>query len=447
MPVYNSVALDYAALGLGERIRAERKRRGWTLQELAAKVEVSPASLSAIENDKAILDLDRLVAITQALGVTPHVVLPGSSSSHYLISRRAGVDAQVSAPLKVVDPSRGASTSYHNLLKPLADAFVGKHLEPFYIEVQPVSDDDLQFISHHHEEFFFVLAGEIECVIKTPSGLIREVLRPGDSMHFWSYLPHCIRSTGPDTAHSLHLLHAAHGASESEYSIADSTIYFRDASHKTLGEQIGSKVASLRQARGMSVGDLAQTLEVGVRQMADLERGRKAISIELLLRICRLFRKPAEYFLASTLVDPPFFTVLRASAIAAAAPRRRRTNGDTTAHATYKPLSDGFAKGGMYPYYVRLPLVPGESPPLREHHGQEFVYVLNGQVQLHTMERGERVTHNMWAGDSCFIDSTVPHRIVGVGLSPSGESAAELIDVFWCPLGEAYLFTEDVNAS
>ena len=445
MPVYNSVVLEYPALGLGERLRIERKRRGWTLQELAAKVELSPASLSAIENDKAVLDLERLVALAQALGVSPHVVLPGSSSSHYLITPRAALDERRSAPLKVIDPSRGATTSYHNLLKPLADAFVGKHLEPFYIEVQPVSDRDLQFISHHHEEFFFVLSGEIECLVKAPTGLIREVLRPGDSMHFWSYLPHCIRSTGSQAAHGLHLLQSAHGAIESEYSTSDSTIYFQDASHNTLAEQIGGKIAALRQARGMTVADLAQMLDLGVRQMTDLERGRKPIALDLLLRVCRLFRKPAEYFLASTLVDPPFHTVMRANTLADTKPRRRRINGDGIASGTYKPLSGGFAKSGMYPYYVRLPLQPGESARLSEHHGQEFVYVLNGQVQLQTIEGGTRVVHTLSAGDSCFLDSTVPHRLVGDGLSPYGESAAEIIDVFWCPLGESYLFTDGAS--
>lgn len=445
MPVFNSVSVDYASLGLGERTRAERKRRGWTLQDLAGKLNISTASLSAIENGKTILTLEQLVAITTALGVAPHVVLPGSHSSHYLITRRSALDAQELAPLKVVDPSRRASTSYHNLLKPLADRFVGKHLEPFYIEVQPVSDADIQFISHHHEEFFFVLSGEIECLIKAPSGLISETLRPGDSMHFWSYLPHCIRSTGPTAAHSLHLLQAAHGASESEYSTSDSTIYFRDASHKTLGEQIGGQIISLRQARGMSVADLAHVLEVGVRQMADIERGRKPLSIALLLRICGLFRKPVEYFLASTLVDPPFHTVLRSTELSEMAPRQRRTNDRPASPGTYKPLSHGFARSGMYPYYVRLPLVPGEPPLLHEHHGQEFVYVLNGEIVLHTIEQGVRVAYNLSAGDSCFIDSTVPHRLAGVGLSPYGQSGAELIDVFWCPLGESYLFSDEAS--
>jgi hypothetical protein len=98
----------------------------------------------------------------------------------------------------------------------------------------------------------------------------------------------------------------------------------------------------------------------------------------------------------------------------------------------------------MYPYYVKL-RHPGSSCDisLHEHHGQEFAYVLDGQVTFVTILNGERVTETLVAGDTCFIDSTVPHRLLGMGLSPYDESSAEIIDIYWCPLGESYLFEDD----
>jgi hypothetical protein len=47
------------------------------------------------------------------------------------------------------------------------------------------------------------------------------------------------------------------------------------------------------------------------------------------------------------------------------------------------------------------------------------------------------------AGDACFIDSTVPHRFVGTNVNPFEPRAAEVLTVFWSPLGEAYLFDPD----
>jgi transcriptional regulator with XRE-family HTH domain len=261
-------------------------------------------------------------------------------------------------------------------------------------------------------------------------------------MYFWSYLPHCIRSTGSGAALCVHLLYAAHGASESEFTDGTmAAVYFQDVSHKSLTVQIASKIRSLREARGMAASDFAQSLGIGVRQLKELELGRRPLALDLLLRVCRELRKPPEYFLASTLVDRPFSYVLRASALASQPVQKRRV-GDASRDplGAFKPLAQGFGNRGMYPYYVKLRPSQEAVPTLYENHGQEFAYVLNGEVTLHTLDEGSRITERLSAGDSCFLDSTVPHRFVGVELSPYEQSGAEVINVFWCPLGENYLF-------
>ena len=57
------------------------------------------------------------------------------------------------ATLNLLDRRSGAVTAHHNLLRFLAGVFVGKHMEPFDVEVMPLADKDLNFISHHQEEF------------------------------------------------------------------------------------------------------------------------------------------------------------------------------------------------------------------------------------------------------------------------------------------------------
>ena len=53
MPVYSSHLIDYAGLGVCQRIRQQRQRKRMTLRQLADRVEVSPAQLSKIENGKS----------------------------------------------------------------------------------------------------------------------------------------------------------------------------------------------------------------------------------------------------------------------------------------------------------------------------------------------------------------------------------------------------------
>jgi mannose-6-phosphate isomerase-like protein (cupin superfamily) len=46
------------------------------------------------------------------------------------------------------------------------------------------------------------------------------------------------------------------------------------------------------------------------------------------------------------------------------------------------------------------------------HPGEEFVYVLSGEIELHTeFYRPERLT----AGDSFYLDSRMGHRVISVG--------------------------------
>jgi transcriptional regulator with XRE-family HTH domain len=442
LPVYTTAVRDYAELRLGQTIRDSRKGHGWTLQDLASRVGMSVAGLSEIETEKAVLDLERLVVIADVLGIRPDSMFPKSASRHFHVTRRGVIDTLPPATLKLLDRTSGTITAHHNLLRPLADAFVGKHIEPFHVEVLPIPDEEIRFISHHHEEFMFVLRGQMECLIKTPEGPAEETLGPGDCLYLRSNLPHCIRAVGGQPAYTIDIVHSPYSTADSER--GETAIYFKDGVPKNLTEQIADQIAALRDARGLSTADFARELDISVRQLADVERGQKAVSIDLLLRACLRFRKPLEYFLSRTAVHPPFYFVQRAADIGRLPVRTRRRLVDKGwALTQFRSLASGFSPRGMQPYYVKIRDLGPDDITLHEHHGQEFVYVLNGEVTLLTVLDGKRVRERLSAGDSCFLDSTVPHRFLGEGVSPYDDASAELIDVYWCPLGESYLFEED----
>ncbi len=441
MPVYSSSAVDYGDLHLGRTIRERRKQRGWTLQELAARLSISAASLSAIENEKAKLDLEQLVTIADIFGVHPDELLPRSPSQHYLITARSEFEALPQATLRLIDRTSGENAAHHARVIPLADAFVGKHLEPFQLEVPPVPDDRLRFISHDREEFLFVTRGELECLLRTPDGQLGERLQPGDCIYFRSYLPHCLRSVSGGVATAIDVIHSPYAADEAR--VGRTATYTSSGQPGTLTERIADQIAALRQSAGLSMNDFARELDVSPRQLADLERGRRSMSIDLLLRACRRFRKPLEYFLSRAVVERPFYQVQRAADIARLPPRtRKRLVDGSWGSMEFRSLAAEFGPRGMYPYYVKLRLPSQADLTLHEHHGQEFAYVVNGEVTLVTLVNGRTVSERMTTGDTCFIDSTVPHRFVGQGVSPYDESSAEIIDVYWCPLGESYLFDD-----
>ncbi len=66
----------------GALVRSARTRAGVSLRQLATRIGVSPATMSAIENDKAGLSVDRLYAIAEALGTSATEMLRVPEADH-----------------------------------------------------------------------------------------------------------------------------------------------------------------------------------------------------------------------------------------------------------------------------------------------------------------------------------------------------------------------------
>jgi transcriptional regulator with XRE-family HTH domain len=71
-----------AALSLGERIRRERKTRGWSLDKLASEVGVSKVSVWGWEHDRSKPRLQVLERLGAALDVAPHILLGDNDASN-----------------------------------------------------------------------------------------------------------------------------------------------------------------------------------------------------------------------------------------------------------------------------------------------------------------------------------------------------------------------------
>jgi transcriptional regulator with XRE-family HTH domain/uncharacterized cupin superfamily protein len=442
MPVFSVPASDYRSLRLGQSIRERRQEKGWTLRDLSSRLAISVASLSLIENNKGVLDVRRLVAIADALGIRPDALFPRSQACHYHVVRRVASDTIPPVAFPVTDLTDGTTIEPLRTVRPLAFPFIGKHMEPFRVEVPLIGDSEQQYLSHHLEEFFFVLHDEVELCVKTPDGLVVEPLGAGDCAYFRSQLPHALRSTGARPAETISLLYSGYGTTDTEF--GNATVDSADNPPGDLTRQIAHRITTLRRAEGVTIDDLASELGIGLRRLKEIELGRRVPSIDLLLRTCLRFRRPIEYFLAATFTERPFLFVQRAADIGGLPVRaRKRLVDQGWAETQYRSLASGFGPRGMYPYYVTLRSQDGPNITLHAHHSQEFVYVLNGDVTLLTVREGERVEERLSTGDVCFVDSTVPHRFLGKGLSPYDSSRAELVDVYWCPMGEDYLFAAD----
>ncbi len=175
-----------ADLAPGEVIRALRKRRGLTLNDVAQRTGLAVSTISKLEKGQASLSYDKLVAFSKALGVdiselleaTPHVDSPGGSVGGRRIVHRAGEGQTVE--------TRSYRQTY------LATELLNKKLVPIVAELRARTLEEFSaefggLIRHPGEEFMMVLDGEIEFHTELYAPLR---MNAGDSLYFDSTMGH-----------------------------------------------------------------------------------------------------------------------------------------------------------------------------------------------------------------------------------------------------------------
>lgn len=339
----------------------------------------------------------------------------------------------------------GASVPLPHGFSPLADLFVGRHLEPLLARIEPGDERSLQFCYHNEEEFAFALRGRIEFRIKTPDGERREELQRGDCLYFRSDLPHGFRSLGDVPAETLHVICSTSASIAGGLDQAYYPAIAHDGQEASgaLPQRAGDRLRLLRELHGWSIERVARAATLPERIVMRIERGDRAMPLEALLKLARAFGKPLRELIGLTATREPYYVVQRSSEIPSIPNRRRRTPVELPSappSKTCQPLVAEFPAKEMYPCFLRLLNVGLETLTLHEHHGQEFLYVLEGELELTTFSGTKQVHEVLGAGDSCYIDSTAPHLFRSWTRNPYSETSAEVLDVFWCPLGERYLF-------
>ena len=107
--------------------------------------------------------------------------------------------------------------------------------------------------------------------------------------------------------------------------------------------------------------------------------------VEVVMTLARAFGKPLREFIGLAGVRAPYYVIQRSKDIPSIPARRRRTpveRPNAAPSKTCQPLVSGFPAKEMYPYFLRLLNVDLETLTHHEHHGQEFIYVLEGELEL-----------------------------------------------------------------
>jgi len=175
-------------------------------------------------------------------------------------------------------------------------------------------------------------------------------------------------------------------------------------------KHIGERIRRLRLKKSMGLVELGKHTGLSASFLSQLETGRVVPTLRNLARIAMVFSKDLSYFFES---DPQaVFRVHR---------RKERVRLPQTGveFPTYFFESLGYQvpDRDMDPYFAEFQPLPAEiEAKAHVHQGSEFLYLLEGDLELH---HGDQ-TSSLEAGDAVYFDASTPHSYRCVGKKPAG---------------------------
>lgn len=167
-------------------------------------------------------------------------------------------------------------------------------------------------------------------------------------------------------------------------------------------ESLGARIRRLRRTAGKTLQEVA--LEAGVTAgfLSLAERGLTGVSLSSLANIAKALKIPAAELFDAPLAKQPD----------SHAGQRLRYQLDGQAQS-YERLSTSFPGSKLDATKMLMPV--GYQSETVAHDGDEFVYVLSGQVALNVGAQAYALS----AGDSLHFDARQPHQVRTMGALPA----------------------------
>lgn len=165
----------------GEKLRAVRERRGYTLKAVAQRASVSESLVSQIERNKVSPSVDTLLLIADVLEIDYEYLF-----SDYRQKRRV---TMVRAAER--DSIRRNKVTIHQL-SCTDEVAEDPAIEAFLLEIEETGETGDREYGHAGREFGIILEGQAELIY----GDETYVLDKGDSISFPSNIPHLLKNTG-----------------------------------------------------------------------------------------------------------------------------------------------------------------------------------------------------------------------------------------------------------
>lgn len=166
-------------------------------------------------------------------------------------------------------------------------------------------------------------------------------------------------------------------------------------------KEIAPRLLGLRDAMGFSAKDLAEKLGVDEAVVTRYESAKVEIPVSYLMEVAHVCGVDLTELLSGSPARLSSYSVVRQGE-GLSVQRRKDYN--------YWNLAANFTGRSMEPFIVRVPPKTADELSFTSHHGEEFIYILEGRLELHLDNKVEVLS----AGDSIYFSSRISHALRGL---------------------------------
>ena len=173
-------------------------------------------------------------------------------------------------------------------------------------------------------------------------------------------------------------------------------------------KEIATRIKELREITEFSVDEMAKVAEITPEEYLDYEAGEKDFNFTFLYNCAKKFGVDITEIVTGETPRLNHYNITRAGE---GLPIKRREG------LNYHHLAPLFRKRGAEPFLVTAPYSEEEQHrPIetRSHEGQEFNYILSGQLKCNLNGHIEVLN----PGDSIFYNSSDTHGMIATGGQP-----------------------------
>jgi transcriptional regulator with XRE-family HTH domain len=166
---------------------------------------------------------------------------------------------------------------------------------------------------------------------------------------------------------------------------------------------IGKKLKSIRLKHDLTIQELAQESKVSSNMISRIERGLTIPSVEILMKLSKVFQKSINYFVEEVTATHEVLFLHPGE--------RVKTVYDDESNMHTESFTTGLRDPQFMSFFCTVPKGGSSGTQNMYHPGDELIYLLEGQLRIDIA--GE--LHLLNPGDSISFKSHLPHRWDNVG--------------------------------